>query len=622
MKKSEELNFEWQLNKIVENNFCAKCGTCAIVCPNDIIEFNDKPSLKQECKRDGNGMCMEVCPRIDSSKYQISIRENFKEDYYYGKGKISGQDGGVVSSFLKYLLDSEKIDGAIVVGDDKWKPVSMLIKTSDDLKNTNRSKYSISTLDALKETYNMGCKKIAVVGLPCQIAGLRKIQYYPYHAKHSAELGWDGKSTKFPKIEYLIGLFCTEKFEYETIEEILKEKNINWEDVKKFNVHNGKFIIETVDKIFNVPVKDIKLASGCEMCRDFDSELADISVGSVGSEDGYSTIIIRTEKGEDIKNIIPLNKEVDESKIQYLRDFKLKRFNKNLNKRFDSDDFISYYWNSDYAGASTRIDGDYFIRTRAHPSGFYSHEDIQFIMDITKKFNAKIKLTNRGEIEIHSVRPIDVEPMIKELKDNNFVNGSEGPLVRSPLACPGNQHCSLGLIDTTDLTRRIEDKFKELPAPYKFKIAISGCPNKCVRPQLHDFGINGYKVPITIEDKCNGCGRCSDVCKVDALNISGELAHTDYDVCIGCGKCFNACPHDAKDIKYEGYNLYIGGMSGRRVVEGLTLNVETEEEIFKLITAVMKVYNKLGEKPQKERLASTLKRVGQLKFMEEVYKLL
>ncbi len=616
----EPKEYKWALNKIVETDMCAKCGSCTVVCPNDILEFTDRPQLTSECRRDGQGMCMEVCPRMYSAKHMIEVRENFKEEYYYGKGTIEGQDGGVVSSFLKYLIESEKIDGAIVVGDEKWKPVSMIVKSPDELSKTVKSKYTISTLEALSEAYNQGLRKVAVVGLPCQIQGLRKIQYHPYHAKHSAERGWDGKAKKLPKIEYFIGLFCTEKFDKETIDEILDEHNIDINDVKKFNVINGKFTIETNDDVLHLPVKDIKVAPGCKMCRDFDSELADVSVGSVGSEEGYSTIIIRTEKGEDIKNIIPVKDGVDVSKVQFLRDFKEKKFQKALKQRKDNDEFISYYWIDDYGGVGLRTDGKYFIRLRSKPSGFYTHEEVQAVMDITKKYGARIKVTNREEFELHDFEPIDVENAILELREAGFINGGEGPLVRSPLACPGNQNCMLGLIDTTRIAKECEERFKELPAPYKFKIAISGCPNKCIRPQISDFGINGYKVPYTVEEKCNGCGRCADVCKVDALEITGDIAYTDYDVCIGCGKCVNACPHKAKELKYDGFNLYIGGMSGREVVEGLTLNVEDEEMIYKLIEATLKVYNRLGEKPQKERVASTMKRVGELRFMNEVKK--
>lgn len=36
------------------------------------------------------------------------------------------------------------------------------------------------------------------------------------------------------------------------------------------------------------------------MCMDYTAELADISVGSVGSEEGWSTVFVRTEKGEEV----------------------------------------------------------------------------------------------------------------------------------------------------------------------------------------------------------------------------------------------------------------------------------------------------------------------------------
>ena len=118
-----EKMFEWKLNEIVDSKICAKCGTCTIVCPNGILTFDERPKLVEECLRKGNGMCFEVCPRVSSGKYQIKIRENFKELYYYAKSDVEGQDGGVVTAFLKYLLENKKIDGAIVVGDECWKPV-------------------------------------------------------------------------------------------------------------------------------------------------------------------------------------------------------------------------------------------------------------------------------------------------------------------------------------------------------------------------------------------------------------------------------------------------------------------------------------------------------------------
>ena len=40
----------------------------------------------------------------------------------------------------------------------------------------------------------------------------------------------------------------------------------------------------------------------------------------------------------------------------------------------------------------------------------------------------------------------------------------------------------------------------------KFKIAVGGCPNNCVKPDLNDLGIIGQKVHGL--EKCRGCKIC------------------------------------------------------------------------------------------------------------------
>ena len=611
--------YEWKLNEIVDNGLCAKCGTCVVVCPNNLLTFEEVPKLTEECLRKGNGMCHDVCPRVSSGKYQIKIRENFKEEYYYGKGDVRGQDGGVVSTFLKYLLENKKIDGAIVVGDECWKPVSLIIQNPNDIETSSKSKYTVSTLDALREAGKMGIEKVAVVGLPCQIAGLRKLQYFPYLAKYDGELGRNGKPVKLPKIEYLIGLFCTEKFEYKGLKETLAKNNINIEDVKKFDIKKGKLIVITEGEEYKIPLKDIEMSVGCKMCRDFDAEMADVSIGCAGSPEGCSTVIIRTEKGEEIKNAVELMDGVVLDDIEKMRDLKIKRFEKELEKRKDNNEKVSFYWIADYGGIGKRADGNYFIRIRAKPAGWYDIEDINYISKLTEEYGGRIKLTDRGGIEIHDINGYSAEEIALKLMNKGLLTGSEGPLVRATLACPGEGNCGSGLINTTELCSIIEDNFREHPAPYKFKIAISGCPNKCVRPQIHEIGIVGVKFPTT-NDNCNGCGRCADVCKVEAISIRGETSYTNYNVCIGCGKCIKSCPNEGRDIKEEGYLVYVGGKSGREVVEGIKMGLMDKDEIINLIDKVLIVYHKYAKKPQRERLAAVMARVGKGKFLEEIEK--
>ncbi len=614
--------YQWKLmDDVVNTEICSKCGTCVIVCPNDLIIFEDTPKLKDECLRKGNGMCYDVCPRVSSGGYQISIRENFKEEYYYGKGNVVGQDGGVVSTFLKYLLKNNKIDGAIVVGDDCWKPISMVVQNAKDIEKCAKSKYTVSVMDALKEAGKMGIEKVAVVGLPCQINGLRKLQYFPYLAKYDGELGKDGKPVKLPKIEYLIGLFCTEKFEYDELVNVLSKYNIDIKDVEKFDIKKGKLLVFTKDKEYKIPLSEIKECSGCKVCRDFDAKLSDVSIGCAGSPEGYSTVIIRTEKGEEIKNCIQLNDGVNLDNINKMRKLKMDRFKKEMERRKEKGEKLPYYWISNYGGIGGRADGTYFMRVRALPSGYYDAEILDVISDIAKKYNGRIKLTNRGGFEIHNIEGYYVEEIISELKKHDLITGSEGPLVRASLACPGSGNCKSGIINTYEICSIIEDNFKERPAPYKFKIAISGCPNQCVRPQIHDIGIVGVKFPV-VNENCNGCGRCADLCKVEAIDIRGETSYTNYNVCIGCGKCIKGCPNEGRDIEREGYLVYVGGKSGREVIEGVKIDIMTTEEIISLIDSVLKVYLKYALKPQRERLVAVMDRVGKGKFMKEVAQLM
>ncbi|ACV24942.1 coenzyme F420-dependent sulfite reductase [Methanocaldococcus fervens] len=614
--------YEWKLNEIVDSGICARCGTCTIVCPNNILTFDEKPKLTDECLRKGNGMCYDVCPRVSSGKYQIKIREKFYEKYYYGKSDVEGQDGGVVIAFLKYLLENKKIDGAIVVGDECWKPVSLVVQNADDLLKSAKSKYAISTLDALRKAGEMGLERVAVVGLPCQINGLRKLQYFPYLAKHDGELGKDGKPTKLPKIEYLIGLFCTEKFKYENMKEVLSKHGIDIEKVEKFDIKDGKLLACINGEKKEIDLKEFEICPGCKICRDFDAEMADVSVGCVGSPEGYSTITIRTKKGEEIKNAIELKEGVDLEAIEKLRRMKLKRFKKEVERRKENNEYISFYWISDYGGIGKRADGTYFIRVRAKPAGWYKPDEIKEILDIAEQYNAKIKITDRAGIEIHGISGFDAEDVVLKLNEKGLITGSEGPLVRATLACPGAGNCSSGLIDTTELCKIIEDKFKERPAPYKFKIAISGCPNKCVRPQVHDVGIVGVKFPEVDREKCNGCGRCAEVCKVEAIDVRGETSYTNYNVCIGCGKCIKNCPNEARVVKEDGYLVYVGGKTGREVVEGIKMKLMSVDEIINFIDKVLVVYGKYAEKPQRERLAAVMRRVGYGKFLEEVKELM
>jgi MinD superfamily P-loop ATPase len=48
--------------------------------------------------------------------------------------------------------------------------------------------------------------------------------------------------------------------------------------------------------------------------------------------------------------------------------------------------------------------------------------------------------------------------------------------------------------------------------------------------------------------RCDGCGACAEVCRVDAIEVS-LLATIDPWRCTGCGQCVAVCPQEAISMR-------------------------------------------------------------------------
>ncbi|MBW1893600.1 MAG: 4Fe-4S binding protein [Deltaproteobacteria bacterium] len=59
----------------------------------------------------------------------------------------------------------------------------------------------------------------------------------------------------------------------------------------------------------------------------------------------------------------------------------------------------------------------------------------------------------------------------------------------------------------------------------------------------------GWKA--TINNNCNSCGICLDVCSINAISLDGKVPSVS-DKCLGCGLCSIHCPVSAVEIIPEG----------------------------------------------------------------------
>ena len=134
-------------------------------------------------------------------------------------------------------------------------------------------------------------------------------------------------------------------------------------------------------------------------------------------------------------------------------------------------------------------------------------------------------MTSRLTVEIKGVPYDNVEPLREHLAKAGLETGGTGSKVRPVVSCKGTT-CQYGLIDTFELSEEIHERFyrgyHNVMLPHKFKIAVGGCPNNCVKPDLNDLGVVGQRVPELEAENCRGC----KVCQVEnACPIKLSLIH-------------------------------------------------------------------------------------------------
>jgi coenzyme F420 hydrogenase subunit beta len=298
------------LKDVVRENICVGCDACVAVCPVDAIALEGgAPKIVGKCSACGN--CYSVCPRTDFEATKM-------EEKIFGRARSSEeadlgivrkayavralrpdirercQDGGAVTAVLVQFL-KEGGESVVVAGlekDKPWTPVPVAASTEEEVVENAGTKYTASpTILGVKNAVKKeGKRKIAVVGTPCQVRALRRVEFL------------DQKQEGLPKAEYLnIGLFCMETLNQEGLLEYLRSEGIDPSKVTKFEIKSGKFIAHRMgEPPYEVKLKRVKhlVRPCCHVCTDFTSEFSDLSVGNVGSPDGWSTVLVRTEKGE------------------------------------------------------------------------------------------------------------------------------------------------------------------------------------------------------------------------------------------------------------------------------------------------------------------------------------
>lgn len=305
------------IQRVTDNVLCTACGACASVCPRDAIELSETPAgflaaIVDENKCIHCGICLSVCPSNSDNALPLPAGidpfHGVCMSGYVGHAsddeiRRKSQSGGIATALLAYLLDTQRIDGAIV---NYFNPVSQrpgvkIARTRAELLTGCGSYYCQTSV--VKEVMAHKDEKLAAVVLGCQAEGLMLIQE---------------KIKGLSANPFLIGLVCAGQNSSRMLENLAKQagapasqrltafrfkdkENGGWPGNVTLVTEVGKPY--SLDQRYRHALKKFYEAYRCMLCFDQMNAFADIVCGDPwGIEEhqppqGKTVVIARSERG-------------------------------------------------------------------------------------------------------------------------------------------------------------------------------------------------------------------------------------------------------------------------------------------------------------------------------------
>ena len=340
-------SFEDLIKEVHEKDICGECGGCVSFCSAaDIgaIEMSEDgpPHYSNEENCLHCGICYLICPETYELNSELNKKYNFKPPIGHWTKVVSAQaknpkirevatDGGVVTAILIALLDNNLINGALISKRiNSFQRIPFFAKNKEEILEAAGTYYEskgpvpelgnyntfVSTISELKKIVFSDYIKIAVVGVPCQIHSIRKMQELNIIPAHI--------------VEYTLGLFCYENFKFDNVARgrIEERFKFSFNDIEKLNIKDNLIInLKNKDVPLTIEFSELQdvMRHACRVCENFSNYFADISFGGLGSQKGYTTVMIRTKTGQKIYNLAlnrgyiveprELNSSVEKSKM-------------------------------------------------------------------------------------------------------------------------------------------------------------------------------------------------------------------------------------------------------------------------------------------------------------------
>jgi nitrite reductase (NADH) large subunit len=144
---------------------------------------------------------------------------------------------------------------------------------------------------------------------------------------------------------------------------------------------------------------------------------------------------------------------------------------------------------NDYFLGNIQKDGTYSVVPRM-PGGEVTADGLITVGMVAKKYGLYTKITGGQRVDLFGAR-VDQLPLIwEELIAAGFESGhAYGKSLRTVKSCVGSTWCRFGVGDSVGFAIALENRYKGLRAPHKFKFGVSGCTRECAEAQGKDVGL-------------------------------------------------------------------------------------------------------------------------------------
>ncbi|QDA61073.1 nitrite reductase large subunit NirB [Hymenobacter jejuensis] len=249
--------------------------------------------------------------------------------------------------------------------------------------------------------------------------------------------------------------------------------------------------------------------------------------------------------------------------------------------------------------ANIQKGGSYSVVPRI-PGGEITPDKLIVIGQIAKKYGLYTKITGGQRIDMFGAHVSDLPDIWEELINAGFESGhAYGKSLRTVKSCVGSTWCRFGLHDSVSFAIEVEERYRGIRAPHKFKGGVSGCIRECAEAQAKDFGIiateKGWNLFV-----CGNGGSKPQHAQLLATDIDKETCIKYLDRFL----MFYIKTADALTRTATWLNKMEGGMAYLKNVvvnDSLGINDQLEAEMQLLINSYHCEWKEVVENPELRR---------------------